>query len=223
MSTSSAFALKPVDIHLRNFSVIQEYGNGYICDPYDYYGSRFSSKVFQTWDEIIELKRVRETLDIPFEYRRCRPEVYMPETFARSLGDVELIVMPHYPVNSDQTRPMAIDKDGNFCEPSLKAIADAFVTAMAEGGKVHRTTARSMFYSSVLVVNVLPICGNSSFGAKKKGEHSNIYKTAFAATRDPVKALVRRILKECPNAKGIYGVGAGHDHCPCLLLKYTNI
>ena len=104
-----------------------------ICDPYDYYGSRFSSKAFPTWEEIIKLERVRETLNIPFEYGRCRPAVYKPETFARSLEDVLLVIMPHYPVHSDLFRPMAVDKDGNFCELSLKAIADAFVTAMAEG------------------------------------------------------------------------------------------
>ena len=82
-----------------------------ICDPYDYYGSRFSSKAFPTWEEIIKLERVRETLNIPFEYGRCRPAVYKPETFARSMEDVLLVIMPHYPVHSDLFRPMAVDKE----------------------------------------------------------------------------------------------------------------
>ena len=55
--TASAFALNPVNLHLCNESVIQGYGDGYICDPYDYYGSRFSSKAFPTWEEIIKLER----------------------------------------------------------------------------------------------------------------------------------------------------------------------
>ena len=119
LSTASAFALNPVNLHLCHFSVIQGYGDGYICDPYDYYGSRFSSKGFLNWEEIIELKRVREMLDIPFEYDRCRPEVYLPETFARSLEDVELIILAHYPVHSDYERPMSVDQDGNFRELSF--------------------------------------------------------------------------------------------------------
>jgi hypothetical protein len=218
LSTASAFDLNPVNLHLCNFSVIQGYGDGYICDPYDYYGSRFSSEGFPNWEEIIELKRVRETLDIPFEYDQCRPEVYMPETFARSLEDVVLIILPHYPVHSNYERPMSVDRDGNFRELSLKAIADAFITAIAEAGKVHRTTARCMFYSSIIVVNALPISGNASFGAmNKKGQRSDIYNTAFAATRVPVKALLRRVLRECPNAKGIFGAGAGHDYCHELI------
>ena len=78
---------------------------------------------------------------------------------------------------------MSVDNDSNFRELSLKAIADAFITAIAEAGKVHRTTARCMFYSSVIVVNALPISGNASFGAmNKNGQRTDIYNTAFAAT-----------------------------------------
>jgi hypothetical protein len=113
---------------------------------------------------------------------------------------------------------MEVNSRGDFFEPSLRAIADVWIAVLERNG-VHPDSAKCMIYPSILVFGVLPISGNSKFGGKDgKNPHSEIYNKVFEASRAPVKAILKRLVEECPNARGIFAVGrAAFEACPELI------
>jgi hypothetical protein len=69
--------------------------------------------------------------------------------------------------------------DGYFWEPSLKATVDAWVAIFGMNG-VHRSSARGMVMSSILV-------GNASFA---KESHSETYTKVLDESRVAVTAIM---------------------------------
>ena len=161
-----------------------------------------------------DLRKIRDT--IPFDL--VRPQVHYPDTYARSLKDVLIIILAHYPLDSNRRRPMEVNRRGDFIEPSLRAIADVWIAVLERNG-VHPDSAKCMIYSSILVFDVLPISGNSKFGGKDgKNPHSEIYNYLFKASRALVKAIFDRLVGECSSARGVFAVGkAAFEACPALI------
>jgi len=200
---------------LNHFGIIRGRGPTFRPDPYANYGPRFySQKHFETYEMYADLRKLRD--EIPYDL--VRPQVHYPDTYARSLKDVLIIILAHYPLHSDRRRPMEVNSSGDFIEPSLRAIADVWIAVLARNG-VHPDSAKCMIYSSILVFDVLPISGNSKFGGKDgKNPHSEIYNKIFKASRTLVKAIFDRLVGECPNALGVFPVGkAAFEACPALI------
>ena len=200
---------------LNHFGIIRGRGPTFRPDPYANYGPRFyTQKHFETYEMYADLRKLRD--EIPYDL--VRPQVHYPDTYARSLKDVLIIILAHYPLHSDRRRPMEVNSSGDFIEPSLRAIADVWIAVLARNG-VHPDSAKCMIYSSILVFDVLPISGNSKFGGKDgKNPHSEIYIKIFKASQTLVKAIFDRLVGECPNALGVFPVGkAAFEACPALI------
>ena len=174
-----------VDLVLSHFKDVRSYGKKFRPDPFEYYGSRNLHRAyFQSCKAYEKLEKIRDTIsfdDVP-------PQVHYPDTYAKSFNDVLIIIAAHYPVHSNKSRPMQVNGDGDFIEPSLKAFADVWISILEKNG-VHRTSARCMIYSSILVLNVFPISGNSSFAK------SEIYSSVFEASREAVSEIMRHVVK----------------------------
>jgi hypothetical protein len=148
-----------IDIVLNHFHIIQGLGPTFRPDPYAYYGPVFySQKHFETYEMYADLRKLRDK--IPFDH--VQPQVHYPDTYAKSLNDVLIIIVAHYPLHSNRRRQMAVNKGGDFFEPSLRAIADVWIAILEQNG-VHHDAAKCMIYSSILVFDVLPISGDSKF------------------------------------------------------------
>ena len=200
---------------LNHFGIIRGRGPTFRPDPYANYGPRYHTKQhFETYEMYEDLRKLRD--EIPYDL--VRPQVHYPDTYARSLKDVLIIILAHYPLHSNRRRPMEVNTAGDFKEPSLRAIADVWIAVLERNG-VHRDSAKCMIYSSILVFNVLPISGNSKFGGKDgKNPHSDIYNYLFEASRALVKAIFDRLVGECSSALGIFAVGkAAFEACPALI------
>ena len=200
---------------LNHFGIIRGRGPTFRPDPYANYGPRYHTKKhFETYAMYEDLRKLRD--EIPYDL--VRPQVHYPDTYARSLKDVLIIILAHYPLDSDRPRPMEVNMAGDFKEPSLRAIADVWIAVLERNG-VHRDSAKCMIYSSILVFDILPISGNSKFGGKDgKNPHSDIYIKIFKASRAIVKAIFDRLVGECSSALGVFAVGkAAFEACPALI------
>ena len=207
------------DLVLNHFGIVRGRGPTFRPDPYAYYGPRYHTKQhFETYEMYTDLRKLRD--EIPYDL--VRPQVHYPDTYARSLKDVLIIILAHYPLHSNRRRPMEVNTAGDFKEPSLRAIADVWIAVLERNG-VHRDSAKCMIYSSILVFDVLPISGNSKFGGKDgKNPHSEIYNYLFKASRALVKAIFDRLVGECSSALGIFAVGkAAFEACPALIEGLT--
>jgi len=118
---------------------------------------------------------------------------------------------------------MQLDDSYNFCEPSLRQFADIWIGILARNG-FNRRVAQCLVYSSILIIDLLPISGSSDWVAKenvdgKRVVKSHTYRWALEQTRQPVKTMLKYIVDElCVNAVGVFVVGnAASEAYPCLL------
>ena len=150
-------------------------------------------------------------------------QAHVADTYAPTFGHVIFIIGFHYPLTSRRGRPMQLDDCYNFCEPSLRQFADIWIAILARNG-FNRRVAQCLVYSSILIINMLPISGSSDWAAKenvdgKRVVKSHTYRWALEQTRQPVKTMLKYIVDElCINAVGVFVVGnAASEAYPCLL------
>ena len=150
-------------------------------------------------------------------------QAHVPDTYAPTFGHVLFIIGFHYPLTSNRGRPMQLDDSYNFCEPSLRQFADIWIGILARNG-FNRRVAQCLVYSSILIIDLLPISGSLDWAAKENvdGKHvvkSHTYRWALEQTRQPVKTMLKYIVDElCVNAVGVFVVGnAASEAYPCLL------
>ncbi len=119
---------------------------------------------------------------------------------------------------------MQLDDSYNSCEPSLRQFADIWFGILARNG-FNRRVAQCLVYSSILIIDLLPISGSSDWWAAKENvdgmrvikSHTNRW--VLELTRQPVKTMLKYIVDElCVNAVGVFVVGnAASEAYPCLL------
>jgi hypothetical protein len=129
-------------------------------------------------------------------------EVHTFDTYAPSFAHVIWIFVGHYPLHSIRGRPMRLDGEFNFLEPSLRAFLDVWIRILAANG-FNYGVAKCLMYSSVLIVDVLPVSGTSSFG-----EGCHLYKSLWKETRPLVTSMFRKLVNDCcVNAIGCVTMG----------------
>jgi hypothetical protein len=150
-------------------------------------------------------------------------QAHVPNTCAPTFGHVIFIVGFHFPLTTYQGRPMQLDDDYNFCEPSLRQFADIWIGILIQNG-FNRRVAKCLVYSSILIFDLLPISGSSDWATKVNVDGKHVVKShtcrwALEQTRQPVKTMLKYIVDElCVNALGVFVVGnVASEAFPCLL------
>ena len=97
---------------------------------------------------------------------------------------------------------MRLDGEYNFLKPSLKAFLDVWIRILAVNG-FNYGVAKCLMYSSVLIVDVLPISGTSSFG-----EGCHMYESLWKESRPLVTSMFHTLVNDfCVNAIGCVTMG----------------
>ena len=129
-------------------------------------------------------------------------EVHTFDTYAPTFAHVIWIFVGHFPLHSIRGRPMRLDGEFNFLEPSLKAFLDVWIRILAANG-FNYGVAKCLMYSSVLIVDVLPISGTSSFG-----DGCPMYKLLWKESRPLVTSMFHTLVNDCcVNAIGCVTMG----------------
>jgi len=124
-------------------------------------------------------------------------EVHTFDTYAPTFAHVIWIFVGHFPLHS-----IRLDGEFNFLEPSLKAFLDVWIRILAANG-FNYGVAKCLMYSSVLIVDVLPIIGTSSFG-----EGCPMYTSLWNESRPLVTSMFRTLVNDyCVNAIGCVTMG----------------
>ena len=128
-------------------------------------------------------------------------EVHTFDTYAPTFEHVIWIFVGHFPLHSIRKRPMRLDGEFNFLEPSLKAFLDVWIRILAANG-FNYGVAKCLMYSSVLIVDVLPISGTSSFG-----EGCHMYESLWKESRPLVTSMFHTLVNDyCVNAIGCVAI-----------------
>ena len=104
---------------------------------------------------------------------------------------------------------MQLDKDYNFCKPSLRTLADIWIGILDKNG-FNRRVANCLVYSSILIFNLLPISGPSDWATmvnmdRKLVVKSPTYGWVLEQTQQPVKSMLMHIVDElCVNTVGLF-------------------
>ena len=61
-------------------------------------------------------------------------QAHVADTYAPTFGHVIFVIGFHYPVASFRKRPMQLDDDYSFCEPSLRLFADIWIAILFRNG-----------------------------------------------------------------------------------------
>ena len=147
-------------------------------------------------------------------------QAHVPDTYVSTFGHVIFIIGFHYPLTSKRGRPMQLDDSYNFCEPLLRQFADIWIGKLARNG-FNRRVAQCLVYSSILILDLLPISGSSDWAAKENVDgkcvvKSHTYRWALEQTRQPVKTMLKYIVNEL--CVGVFVVrNAASEAYPCLL------
>jgi len=92
---------------------------------------------------------------------------YLCDSHAQDPSHVCFIFVMHYPVETDDPiRPFHLNARGEFENPSLKAIVDLFIGIMIAHG-CDPDVAKNLVYSSVGIMDVLPVMGLHDWHSKK--------------------------------------------------------
>jgi hypothetical protein len=107
---------------------------------------------------------------------------YLCDSHAQDLSHARFIIVTHYPVEEtdDPIRPFHLNARGEFENPSLKVMADLFIGIMIAHG-CDPDVAKNLVYSSVGIVDVLPVMGLHDWHSKKATYSAqNDYDTAMS-------------------------------------------
>jgi hypothetical protein len=96
-------------------------------DPFLYYrGQDWAQCILKSLKEFKELEDVVSMIPVD-----DFAQAHSFDTYACSFKHDLFLIGFHYPLTSSRYRPMQVDRDGNFCEPSLKAFfADIWIAIL---------------------------------------------------------------------------------------------
>ena len=146
-------------------------------------------------------------------------QVHTFDTYAPTFDYVIWIFVGHFPLHSIRGRPMRLDGEFNFFEPSLRAFLDVWIRTLV-ANDYNYGVAKCLMYSSVLIVDVLPVSGTLSFG----GEGCHLYKSLWKESRPLVTSMFHTLVNDyCVNAIGCVTMGVPATNAIKDLVKGLDI
>jgi hypothetical protein len=136
---------------------------------------------------------------------------YLCDSHAQDPSHVCFIFVTHFPADTDDPiRPFHPNVRGEFKNPSLRAMADLFIGCMIANG-CDPSVAKNLFYSSLGVVDVLPLSGPPNWHSKKAAYNSpNNYDTAMSQMAEASSEMLEALPRIFPNFKGYFLLGEAH-------------
>ena len=148
---------------------------------------------------------------------RLGQEAYTPFSFASHGEQVVFLVGIDFPTEGDQdddnSRAMTLNRDRKFNQPSLRDMMDVWIGILQDNDFDH-DVARCLIYSSILIVNLIPITEASTWASKDPTGYDSVKNEITASN----KAMLKNVIDMCPNVLGLLALGeAAYDGFPHLL------
>ncbi len=138
--------------------------------------------------------------------KKIQAHANTPDSYARDWNAVLFIVGMHYPTADDNERPMSLDRDGFFSQPSIARVIYVWI-GILEDSDFAREIAICLVMSSVLIFDLLPITGPATWAKDAQKDAKSSYWYALKETRVASTTLLHRVIRSCPNLIGLFTVG----------------
>jgi hypothetical protein len=140
-----------------------------------------------------QFKRATEFRKICDVAKKIQAQAHTPDSYTHDWNAVLFIVGMHYPTADEDKRPMSLDRDRFFSNPSHARVMYVWI-GILEDSDFEREIAICLIMSSVLIFDLLQIAGPALWAEDAKKDLDSLYWYALRETRDASTSLLCQVI-----------------------------